>query len=67
MLKDLQEPMKKVHMDTYNSLKMFVGLLCAIIVISIKLKSSCLDKHSHIMFASGIDLFVQRHQGLGRS
>ena len=63
----LQEPMKRVPMGTYNSLKMFVALLCLIIVIFIKLKSSCLDKHSHIMFATGIDLFVQRHRGLGRS
>ena len=59
--------MKRVPMGTYNSLKKFVALLCLILVILIKLKSICLDKHSHMMFAHGIDLFMEKHQGLGRS
>ena len=51
--------MMRVPMGTYKSLKIFVALLYLITAILIKLKSSCLDKHSHIMFATGIDLFVQ--------
>ena len=64
-LRNLYEAMKRVHMDTYNSLKTFSVPLYSTNVILIWLKPSCLDKLSLIIFVTSIDLFVQKHQGLG--